>query len=180
MSTRARLSNKRGRARAPALASSSEEESADSDGGHEAEGENPAADAPTDESQAAPVPEQGETADESQVLTQDEQGNGTTQADEEFLDILMDLQPPPVADSIPEYYAKDFENVPDRLRNLVPMQTFDLPMEICEDVHNLISPDPAFVGTMAGASKTFITIKHDDPSHLVQPYEGAPFTFVDK
>ena len=162
------------------LSSDEDEDEEESIPAHDDTNENPATDASLGESSPVALA-QADNDRESQVLTQAESGLGSqTQQDEEFLDILMDLHPRAAPDVVSEYYSKDFANVPERLRNVVPMHTFDLPMEICEDVHNVISPDPVFVGTMASASKSFIMIRRDDPSHYVQPYEGAPFTFVDK
>ena len=109
-------------------------------------------------------------------------GTTRTQEDRNFLDDILALQRdrPPSIDLISEYYASDFAHVPERLRNLVPMQTFDLPLDICEDVHNVICPAARHYGTMVAAAKSFVMIPPDDPSHYVQPYEGAPFAFVDR
>ena len=105
-----------------------------------------------------------------------------TQDDADFLDDLISMrpEPPPVATDVPEYYANDFAQVPDRLRNAQPMQSFDVPMEICDDFHNVIFPEIRHIVTMDGVSKSFVTIRPDDASHYVQPFEGAPFTFVDR
>jgi hypothetical protein len=98
------------------------------------------------------------------------------------LDDLMELQPPlqPVVEDVPEYYANDFATVSDRLRNVQPMQSFDVSLGICDDFHHVIFPELRHIVTMDGVSKSFVTIQPKDPSHLVQPYEGASFTFVDR
>ena len=103
-------------------------------------------------------------------------------SDGSSVDDLMELQPPPppVVGDVSEYYANDFATVSDRLRNVQPMQTFDVPMGICDDFHHVIFPELRHIVTMDGVSKSLVTIQPKDPSHLVQPYEGASFTFVDR
>ena len=102
--------------------------------------------------------------------------------DAETLDDLMALQPPPppLVGDVSEYYANDFAQVSDRLRNVQPMQPFDVPLEICDDFHNVIFPELRHIVTMDGVSKSFVTIQPNDLSNLVQPFEGASFSFVDR
>ena len=98
------------------------------------------------------------------------------------VDDLLELQPQPqlIVGDVSEYYATDFATVSERLRNVQPMQSFDIPIRICDDYHNVIFPELRHIVTMDGVSKSFVTIPPKDPSHLVQPYEGASFTFVDR
>ena len=114
---------------------------------------------------------------------ENEEGPALSQgSDGSMVDNLISLAPAQaqIVGDVSEYYANDFATVSERLRNVQPMQSFDVPMEICDDFHNVIFPELRHIVTMDGVSKSFVTIPPKDSSHLVQPYEGACFTFVDR
>jgi hypothetical protein len=181
MSSRASGSNKRDRSRVLESSSSDEGPSAPSSP-DDAQNGNPAMDEPASvgESQT-PLVESAPDEEATQMpsLTQEPQ---RTQEDRDLLNFITDLGDDPMRplDPISDYYTTDFERVPELLRNMLSMQSYNLPIEVCQDAHNIIRCSPQHIGTMDGAARSFVMIPHDDPSHYVQPYEGAPFTFVDR
>ena len=173
------MSTTRGKRDRARVLESSESESAPSSP-DAPQNENPAEATPLVESRAGLV-ENAEEDAETQMpsVSQDPQ---RTQQDGEMLGDLTDLSNERLMplEPISDYYTSDFDKIPELLRNRLSMQTFDLPIDICQDVHGILKCDPVHFGTMNSVSKSFVMIPHDDLSHYVQPYEGAPFTFVDR
>ena len=98
-------------------------------------------------------------------------------------------------DDIDLYLKRGFQNVPEMLRNLDgpqieklddgstrlksnPIHNFDI--ETVPDTHNLLTLAPIYENTMDSVSKCFKVIPADDLSHMMQPYEGYSFCYVDR
>lgn len=81
--------------------------------------------------------------------------------------------------SCPPYLSNGFKSVDLRLRN-IGIYKHELPLEIFNDEHNLLSLSKEYERTMDSVSKSFQLIPTGDQSIFMQPYEGYPLCYMER
>lgn len=76
------------------------------------------------------------------------------------------------------YLVSGFDQVPDLLRNKSTDTNFNLSLDICDELFDLLRPQPQYETTMDAVSKTLSTIPFGDVSNYMQPYEGMYWYFL--
>jgi hypothetical protein len=82
-------------------------------------------------------------------------------------------------DSCSEYLRKGFLSVNPELRNC-GQYWYDLPLDVVPDEFDLFKVSPKHEESMDSVSKSFQLIPKGHHSNYMQPYEGAPFCYVER
>lgn len=77
----------------------------------------------------------------------------------------------------PLAYQRDYDTVPEDLRNMGPVP-YNFNLSIVSDDEHIIQPAKELLKTMDSQSRAFVMLSPDSQHHMVNPVEGASFDFI--